>query len=611
METPYCASQSVGLANQLFATLFQALLTAQCSISPPEMWPEDYGKFAVRKEKLEYDFIVIGAGSAGATVASRLSEISQWKILLLEAGDNPPMESEIVSLFGSMMRSKYDWIFKTNAKTACKGLVGGCFWPRGKMLGGSSSMNLMQYVRGFDRDFNRWHWNGNNGWSYEDVLPFFKKSESNQWEPFVEYRNGRYHSKSGPMKVSFYGGESPFAKIFYEAGMERGIPFIQDINAEEHCGFLNVQGTVFGGRRHSTAKAFLIPAKNRTNLHIIKNAFAKKILISKSSRAFGVQFDLNGKTYVASTRKEVVLSAGTIMSPVLLMQSGVGPRQHLQRNKIDFKVDLPVGSNLLDHVYSMLFFEFNPTPTSPTMNLDNIYNFAIHNKGPLSTAGIQQLLSFVNTTDSRSYPDIQTEYFWHTQDSPSLPNYIKQRQFRKEVSDTLMAKTKNHNIGVILVVLLQPKSTGEILLNGTSPYNPPIIDPNYFHESEDMKTMIRGLRQQISFVDTDSYRKNGGKLIRFPLDECDKFGYLSDEYFECYVQYFAATLYHPVGTCKMGPKSDPSAVVDSELKVHNVRGLRTIDASIMPYITSGNTNAPTIMIAEKGADYIKREHLQH
>lgn len=479
-----------------------------------------------------------------------------------------------------MQRTEYDWNFRAESTTACKGLLGGCLWPRGKMLGGSSGINLMLYVRGLDRDFNRWHSDGrNSGWSYEDVLPFFKKSESNQWDPFVEYSNGKYHSKSGPMKVSFFGGASDLAKIFYEAGMERGIPFINDINADEHYGFVNVQGTVYDGRRQSTAKAFLIPAKNRTNLHIIKHAFVKKILIDESNRAYGVQFVLNGSTFEACARKEVILSAGTVMSPVLLMQSGVGPKKHLEENKIICKVDQPaVGLNLLDHVYTLLFFEFNPTlVSSPTPDLDNVFNFAIHNNGNWATAGISQLVAFLNATQQFPiYPDIMALYSWHTQNAPSLPKYLQLRQFKTEIAETLLNTTKDHNIAMVLVGLIQPKSSGTIRLNGSLP----LIEPNYFSHPDDMETMIGAIRQQISFVDTDSYRKNGVKLLRFPLDECDKFNYLSDEYVECYVKYFSSTLYHPGGTCKMGPKSDRSAVVDSELKVHQVKGLRTIDASM-------------------------------
>lgn len=487
---------------------------------------------------------------------------------------------QIVGLFGTTQHTEVDWQFTAESKTACRGKKDQCFWPRGKMLGGSSSMNLMLYVRGFDRDYNAWAAAGNTGWSYDDVLPFFKKSESNQWDSFVNYSNGKYHSSFGPMKVSFYGEISEFAKVFYDAGMERGIPFIEDINADKHHGFLNLQGTTYEGRRQSTAKAFLIPAMNRTNLHIIKHAFAKKILIDKSNRAYGVEFDINGKTYEAYANKEVILSAGAVMSPVLLMQSGVGPKKHLQENNIPCKVDLPVGLNLLDHIYVILYFEFNPTPTSPTTNLDNIYNFFIHNNGPLTSAGISQLALFINTTQSSNYPDVQMIYFWYTQNAPNLPLYIKQQKFKKDISDTLLEKTKYRNIGAVLVNLLQPKSSGQIRLNGSSPYNKPIIDPNYFSHSVDMKTMIRAVREQISYVNTTSYRKNGGKFLRLPLIECDKFEYMSDEYLECYISHLSSTEYHPVGTCKMGPKSDRSAVVDPELKVYGVKGLRTIDASM-------------------------------
>lgn len=481
-----------------------------------------------------------------------------------------------------MQRTEYDWNFKVESTTACKGLVNGCLWPRGKMLGGSSGINLMLYVRGFDRDFNRWNSEVKGGWGYEEVLPFFKKSESNQWNPFVEYSDGRYHSELGPLKVGFFGGPNDFAQIFYEAGMEQGIPYIKDINADKHHGFVTLQGTVYNGRRQSTAKAFLIPAKNRTNLHIIKHAFVTKILIDGDNRSYGVQFLLNGHTFEARANKEVILSAGSIMSPVLLMQSGVGPKKQLQKHMINCKANLPgVGSNLQDHVSVILFFEFQSTaPISPTSDLDNVYNFAVHSNGSWTSAGISQLVSFFNTTDYPSYPDIQTYYSWHTQNSPSLPKFIQMRRFKEEIAGILLEKTKDRNIAVVIVTLVQPKSRGEIRINGSSTNSEPIIEPNYFSDPDDMKTMIRALKQQISFVDTDSYRKNFVKLIRLPLVECDRFNYQSDKYFECYIKYLASTLFHPVGTCKMGTKPDPSAVVDSELKVHCVKGLRTIDASM-------------------------------
>lgn len=493
--------------------------------------------------------------------------------------------SKIVGWFGAIQRTAFDWQFPVKSETACIGLRNNCIWPRGKMLGGSSGLNLMLYVRGCDRDFDEWAARGNKGWCFDDVLPFFKKSEANKNPSLVKYKNGMYHSDDGCMNVSAFGEISPFANVFYEAGMERGHPFIDDINADKHCGFVNLQGTVFDGRRQSTAKAFLIPSMNRINFDIIKNAFVTKILINDRNRAYGVQFDLNGKSYEAYANIEVILSAGAVMSPVILMQSGIGPKRHLFENKIPCKIDLAgVGNNLYDHIYSMLFFEFDPTPTPSTIQLDNIYNLAVHNTGPLTSAGISQLALFANTEQCTAnkfcYPNIEILYFWFTQNAPNLQAYVNLRQFKSEIANTLLEKTKTRNIGALLISVLLPKSSGQIRLNGTSPYNKPIIDPKYFSHRDDMNTMIDALKDQASYVNTKSYRNNGGKLIRFPLEECDKFKYMSDKYLECYVKIFAATEYHPVGTCKMGPKTDGAAVVNSELKVHKVDRLRVIDASM-------------------------------
>lgn len=485
-------------------------------------------------------------------------------------------------MFGALQRTEKDWQFTCKSNKACKALLGkqNCFWPRGKMLGGSSSMNLMLYVRGNRRDYDRWAASGNYGWSYKDVLPYFKKSEANQWNPFVDDDGGKYHSRIGPLKVDFFGGTSPFAKIFYEAGMERGMQFVDDINGADHLGYVNLQGTAYRGRRFSTAKAFLNPAMNRTNLDIIKNAFCTKVILDKCNRAKGIEFDLNGKTVKAYAKKEVIVSAGSVMSPHILMHSGIGPRNHLKELGIPCKLDLMVGHNLYDHLYTLLMFTFDPTPTPATIQLDNLYNYLIHNTGPLSTPGISQLACFTDTTKRSIYPDIEMLYFWWTQNAPSLQSYIKLRQFKPEIVNVLLEKTEQFNIGAILISVLQPKSCGYIRLNGTLPHNKPFIDPNYFSHPDDMKTMIRAVKEQASYINTTSYANNGGQLLKFPLEECDQFDDDSDEYWECYITYFASTEYHPVGTCKMGPKRDPCSVVDPELRVHNVNGLRVIDASM-------------------------------
>lgn len=445
------------------------------------------------------------------------------------------------------------------------------------MLGGSSSLNLMIYVRGNKRDYDHWVEMGNSNWNYAKNLKYFKKSEANQNASLVQYRNGYYHSAKGLLKVSNYGLPSPFTSIFSNAGMERGYEFIYDINADKTLGYLNQQGTIYHGRRQSTAKAFLITAANRSNLHIIKNAFVEQILIDDNKRAYGVKFKYNGTTKMrAYARREVILSAGAIMSPVLLMLSGIGPKHHLLQNGIPVKSDLAVGKNLMDHPYTIIFFKFPGTTTPP--NLDDAYNFFVHNTGPLTSVGIAQLNAFINVKNDSIYPDCQLQFFYYTVNATNLVNYIALRRFKKNIADTLLSINKDHNIGAILVTLLQPKSRGRIFLKGTCAHNKPLITPNYYSDKEDLNAMIRAIKNQILNLNTKSYRENGAELVRMPLDECDQHKYLSDDYWQCYISYFTGTLYHPCGTSKMGPITDPDSVVDQRLRVRHIRSLRQIDA---------------------------------
>ncbi|XP_031635343.1 glucose dehydrogenase [FAD, quinone]-like isoform X1 [Contarinia nasturtii] len=603
---PQCAARSVGPANQLFIQLIQALITAHCTIPQPDIWPIDYGPTACDGET--FDFVVVGAGSAGCVVANRLSENPKWKVLLVEGGGDPPFESEVPAMFAANQRTEYDWQFYAESNTACKALNGSCFWPRGKCLGGSSAINLMLYVRGNDRDYDRWGEMGNEGWDYESVLPFFRKSENNHFSQFVYEHNGRYHSDAGLLNVDFYG-ESPFAKTYIDAGIEDGYKFISDINADEYIGYTKVQGTCYQGRRQSSAKAFLATAKNRTNLHVLKYGLVQKVLLNKKNQAYGIEYVCDGKVIKAYAKREVIMSAGAIMSPVVLMLSGIGPKKDLKRQKIPLKCDLPVGKHLLDHIYTLIFFQFDPTPSDPLAAYDNTYNLAIQNTGGLTNVGVSTLSAFVNTDKTETLPNIQLMYFWFTKKSPTIPAYIRTRQFNYDIAKQLTDINENNDVGAILVSLLHPNSTGSIQLNSSSINDKPKIYPNYFSVPSDLKTMIKAIRHQVSYTISKSYSAKHGKFIMLPLKECSGFVYDTDEYWKCYITYMAATEYHPVGTCKMGPKSDRESVVDERLRVHGVQGLRVIDASIMPYITSGNTNAPTIMIGEKGAAMVIEDNL--
>lgn len=482
-------------------------------------------------------------------------------------------------MFAANQRTEYDWQFYAESDTACKGLNGSCFWPRGKCLGGSSAINLMIYVRGNVNDFNSWAELGNKDWNFESVLPFFKKSEHNHFPQFVYQDNGKYHSDLGEMNIDFYG-ESTFGKVFIDAGMEDNYTFISDINANEYIGYTKVQGTCYQGRRQSTAKAFLTTAKDRKNLHVVKYGLVQKVMLDKHNRAYGIKYKRNGKTIKAYAKREVIMSAGAIMTPVVLMLSGIGPKEHLKKYNIPFKSNLAVGTNLIDHIYTLILFQFDPTPTDPNAAYDNVFNFAIHNTGGLTNVGISTLCAFINTDRTAKFSNIQLMYFWFTKNSPNLQAYIKTRQFSYEIAQKLTKANQNHDIGAVLVTLLHPESKGYIHLNSSSIKDKPKIKPRYFSKIRDYQIMIKAIRQQISYLKSKSYSARHAELITLPLAECEGIKFDTDEYWVCYIRYMSATLYHPVGTCKMGPHSDHDAVVDDRLRVRGVRGLRVIDASM-------------------------------
>lgn len=446
------------------------------------------------------------------------------------------------------------------------------------MLGGSSSSNYMVYLRGNRFDYERWVQAGNTGWDYASNLPYFKKSEGNVQRAFVEYKNGFYHNDSGPLKVDIFGNLTTMDEMFIDAGSEFGIPYINDMNADQTIGFVNLQGNLYQGRRVSSAKAFLIPAKNRKNLNIIKHALVEKILINKTTkRAYGVKFRIGKHKLKVFARKEVILSAGSVMSPVLLMLSGIGPAKHLTKHKIPIKADLPVGRHLIDHIYAAIWFKFNPTATSPSAKLDSIYNFAIHNTGSLvSTSQITAIFS----TNGSIVPDVQIVFHPFTQNSPDLASYSDSLPYKQSIKSQLLEANKKFDLVSIDIVLLHPKSSGRIKLNGTCICNKPNIYPKYYTQRDDMEILLKATKEQLAWIETQSYQENGGEFLKLAIKECDQFTYLSDAYLECYIQYFSTSTFHPAGTSKMGPQSDPSTVVDPQLKVHGVNGLRQIDAGV-------------------------------
>ncbi|XP_045465768.1 glucose dehydrogenase [FAD, quinone]-like isoform X1 [Harmonia axyridis] len=606
------AGPLIGLSSAAsnFAYFLPALVAAiayfQYEMLDPESRPID-----VPSEELHdrYDFIVVGAGSAGAVVANRLSEIEGWSVLLLEAGGDETEISDVPLMAAYLQLSQLDWKYKSEPQgQACLAMNNGrCNWPRGKVIGGSSVLNYMLYLRGNKKDYEIWESLGNPGWGYKDALYYFKKSEDNK-NPYLT--KTPYHSEGGYLTVSEAPYHTPLVTSFVEAGKQLGYKN-RDINGQFQTGFMLAQGTVRRGARCSTGKAFLRPIRLRTNLHVAMRSHVTRVLIDPATKvAFGVEFVRDGKLYRIRARKEVILSAGAVNSPQILMLSGIGPKADLEKLNIPLIQDLQVGHNLQDHVGlgGLTFVIDKPVSIllSRVYAVQPVLQYAVFGGGPLTIMGGVEGLAFVNTkyvNASDDFPDIEFHFISGSTHSDGGAQLKKAHGLTETFYKKSFEPITGKDSFSLLPVLLRPKSRGLIKLRSRNPFDPPLIYPNYFKDDFDMKTLIEGVKIGVALSRTPAFKYYKSKFLPFP--DCSHIPVHTDPYYECMIRLYSATIYHPVGTAKMGPYWDEQAVVDSDLRVYGIKNLRVIDASIMPTLVSGNTNAPVIMIGEKGADLIK------
>lgn len=560
----------------------------------------------------EYDFVVIGAGAGGSVVANRLTENPDWKVLLLEAGGDETAYTDIpvTAAHWSLPESDYNWKYRAERTgNACLAMENEqCPWPRGKGLGGCSILNYMIYTRGHREDYDGYAAAGNEGWSYDDVLPYFIKSENNS---IPEYRNSNIHGHRGYMHVERIRHSTALIDAFLKGGEELGYKTIDYTEPDTNRGFSRIQTTQKNGRRMSAATAYLKSIKSRPNLHVAIFSRVTKILIDTSTkRALGVEFIKNKRKRVVFARKETIVSAGALNSPQILMLSGIGPREHLEQLGIPVVQDLPVGENLQEHyTFVGMAFLVNQTGSSLVRNrltLNTFIEWLNRGRGELTVPGGVEGIGYARTKhNTKSYPDM--EFIFTGGSFASDGGTTSRRSFglQKCMYDQVFGPATNKDTWTMLPMPLHPRTRGRILLRDRNPWHSPKFYYNYFDNEHDLKVMVEGIKETIKLSETQAFQKLGTRLVPTKLAQCSKHAFKSDDYWACMARYFTATLHHQCGTCKMGPTGDKTAVVDPQLRVQGIKNLRVVDSSIFPYVPGAHLYAPTLMVGEKASDMIK------
>ena len=610
--------------------LFLSSLYVACRIA---LWDNSQIPLLAREDidyTKQYDYIIVGAGTAGCVLANRLSEDPSVSVLVLEAGEKESDPNIAIPMnYRKLFKSKVDWAYHIMPqKNAFLGYnKRSALYNMGKTIGGTSSTNGLMYVRGNPKDYDRWAEEGAKGWSYKDIFPYFLKMEN-----FEAIGDDGFHQTGGPLTISKGNFMTTVAESFLEAGKELGYKIV-DYNGRTQLGFSPTQWNIKNGKRWSVADAYLYPAADRPNLDVVTGVHVRDLVFEEEEDQWGAQESESDKPFkaigvrvysddsykivssVIAAKHEVILSAGTIESAHILLISGIGPEEHLRMHGVRRFVDLPVGKNLQSHPMVPLEFWINrfsdpPDTLTPKMaeSSDAWSQWLLYGTGPWSV-GAMEALAFVNTlkpaTETNVIPDLQLMFSGQITshdayrtigiDGVALSQAFGPNAFYSEI----------HTGFTVFLGLLHPKSRGEIILDRFNPLGPPKINTNYLDSKEDTSTLIRGIRLVQRMVNTTSLSRYNAKSSL--QDAKCSFNYDTDEFWDWYIRLLTWTTCHPVGTCRMGSVEDERSVVDERLRVIGTTGLRVVDASVMPNIPSGNTHAAVVMIAEKAADMIKEE----